>query len=187
MLGNLLARVSSPGLYRRLDTPLPPLISVLSSLSSEASESGGSSSDSLKKLLVSVDALRTEVHASLESLEISTALESIVTVMRRANATLSHIEPWRVPDNCTPTMAANSLVVMREALRVLGIVLQPFIPATSERLLDALSVPSTKRTWEYAEVGKLGNTDELIVNVKDLVGKSLGKKCQYQTINSKRP
>ena len=32
--------------------------------------------------------------------------------------------------------------------------MQPFMPSTSERLLDALGVGAEERTWEFTEVGR---------------------------------
>ena len=41
-----------------------------------------------------------------------------------------------------------------ETLRITGILLQPFVPHTSEKLLDALKVPENERNIEYARIGK---------------------------------
>src|SRR3569833_496609 len=40
-----------------------------------------------------------------------------------------------------------------EALRIIGILLQPFIPTKAGELLDVLGVPETNRTFEHAQLG----------------------------------
>lgn len=176
MLGNFLSRIASPGLYTRLSMPLPSI----SSISSPDYIPGGSptqESVAVRDLLAKLNTLSLRVRESLDSLEISAALETIVDLLRDANTTISDVEPWRT-QKCSAELAADTLVVSREVLRVVGICLQPFIPIISERLLDALSVGRKERTWEFAEVGKGSGSGNMIKPVNDLVGKTLLEKSK---------
>jgi len=53
-----------------------------------------------------------------------------------------------------------------ETLRITGILLQPFIPHTSERLLDGLGILADERSVEYARVGKGEVGGGLVMDVK---------------------
>lgn len=41
-----------------------------------------------------------------------------------------------------------------EALRICGILLQPFMPSKMERLLDMLGVDETRRDYDHAKLGR---------------------------------
>jgi methionyl-tRNA synthetase len=58
-------------------------------------------------------------------------------------------EPWakNTPEAVTGRVYALSL----EILRICGILLQPFIPAKAGILLDAMDIPRSERTLQYAE------------------------------------
>ena len=59
---------------------------------------------------------------------------------------MTTISPWLQE----PDIARTSYAVSLETLRICGICIQPFIPSTAARLLDALGVPPHERTWEFA-------------------------------------
>lgn len=67
------------------------------------------------------------------------------------------LAPW-ASDPMT-TRAAS--IVFLETLRIAGICLQPFVPGTAGRLLDALGVGQDGRTWEFTEVGFGGTADDI--------------------------
>ena len=58
--------------------------------------------------------------------------------------------PW----SANPEDAQTCYTISMETLRLAGLCLQPFIPDTSTRLLDALGVDKDQRSWGYAEFGK---------------------------------
>lgn len=53
-----------------------------------------------------------------------------------------------------PDVTLSCYLAALETLRVTGILLQPFIPHASERLLDGLGISADERSVEYACVGK---------------------------------
>ena len=53
-----------------------------------------------------------------------------------------------------PDVALSCYLTALETLRITGILLQPFIPLTSQTLLDGLGVSADERSVEYARVGK---------------------------------
>ena len=65
-----------------------------------------------------------------------------------------------------PDVALSCYLAALETLRITGILLQPFIPHTSERLLDGLGVPVDERSVEYARVGKGDVGGGLVMDVR---------------------
>lgn len=59
------------------------------------------------------------------------------------------LAPWA----SDPITTRASFIVFLEALRIAGVCLQPFVPGTAGRLLDALGVGNDQRTWEFTQVG----------------------------------
>ncbi|TKA77597.1 hypothetical protein B0A55_03140 [Friedmanniomyces simplex] len=48
----------------------------------------------------------------------------------------------------------RTIYLAAETLRLVGLMLQPFIPASAKRLLDMLGVSEERRTWEWCQMGK---------------------------------
>ena len=44
---------------------------------------------------------------------------------------------------------AETLSVLMESLRLVGIILQPFIPGTAKRILDTLNIKENERSFEF--------------------------------------
>lgn len=65
-----------------------------------------------------------------------------------------------------PDVALSCYLAALETLRITGILLQPFIPHTSERLLDGLNISADERSVEYARVGKGEVGGGLVMNVR---------------------
>lgn len=63
---------------------------------------------------------------------------------------MTSIKPW-VSD---PITTRHSYLTSLETLRISGICLQPFMPSTANRLLDALGIGIEQRTWVFTQMGK---------------------------------
>jgi methionyl-tRNA synthetase len=106
------------------------------------------------------------VRELLDEAEISQALEEIWKLVRRLNRYVEEGRPWDLakagseegePDRSrSPSGGGDPLDVvlynLAEGLRVVTLLLLPYVPATGERLLDALGEPSR----ELAELGSRG-------------------------------
>lgn len=70
----------------------------------------------------------------------------------KANRLLQQTEPWRlVKQGEVEAEAAHQIIYhTAEALRVTGILLQPFMPEKSAGLLDRLGVDQGQRTFDFA-------------------------------------
>lgn len=85
-------------------------------------------------------------------------------MVEQANALLTTLEPWS--DVHPPEVALSCYLAALETLRITGILLQPFVPHTSERLLDALNIAADKRSVECARIGKGQVGGGLVLDVK---------------------
>jgi methionyl-tRNA synthetase len=82
--------------------------------------------------------------------------EILKAIWMRVAANDSYIDenaPWALKKT-DPQRMGTVLYALAESLRVIGIVLQPFMPDTMARLLDQLAVPADKR--EFAALGSGG-------------------------------
>lgn len=78
------------------------------------------------------------------------ALNAIWTVVSEANRYFAAQEPWALK-KADPERMAAVLYVAAEIIRRVAILVQPFMPASAEKLLDALSVPLEARGFEQLE------------------------------------
>jgi methionyl-tRNA synthetase len=109
---------------------------------------------------VAIEARQGAVDA-LERWEIGAALGSIWEFVRRTNQYIEQSEPWRLarqPDQAE--QLDTVLATAAEATRLLALYLQPYIPASSERILAQLGLASAAEgewfdagTWESVGLG----------------------------------
>jgi methionyl-tRNA synthetase len=87
--------------------------------------------------------LATRVDALLDRAELSIALDEIWQLVRRLNRYVEENAPWqlaREPENAA--RLAQVLASLAEGLRVVSVALNPYMPAKTATLLDALGRPS---------------------------------------------
>ncbi len=95
-------------------------------------------------LLDQAEALTPKVRDALERLAFHEALEEIWKLVRAANAYIDHQAPWSLRK--TDTVRMNTvLLVLLEVIRVIAVLLQPFMPETMTKLLDQLGIPKDAR------------------------------------------
>jgi methionyl-tRNA synthetase len=74
------------------------------------------------------------------------ALGAIFAVVAEANRYFASQEPWALKKT-DPARMETVLYVTAEVIRRVGILCQPFIPGSAEKLLDVLAVPADKRNF----------------------------------------
>jgi methionyl-tRNA synthetase len=95
-------------------------------------------------LLDNAEALTSKVRDALERLAFNDALEEIWKLVRAANAYIDQQAPWALRKT-DDTRMRTVLRVLLEALRVIAVLLQPFMPETMGKLLDQLGVAANAR------------------------------------------
>jgi methionyl-tRNA synthetase len=125
-LGNLLNRVVAMiGRYRNGDIPAPG--------------EGGAPEADLRRV---AEEARDRAAAQLDAWDLDDALESIWSLVRRANQYLEERQPWKLARQ--PAAAAlldTTLWSAAEATRLAAILLAPYIPTTSDRIMSQLGLP----------------------------------------------
>jgi methionyl-tRNA synthetase len=114
------------------------------------------------ELAAEIDAAAGEVSALLDAADLSGALDAIWQRVRRLNRYVEEQAPWALAKD--PTRAAELdrvLASLIEALRVVTVLLHPWLPATTEKLLATLGSPHTDLECARMEAGRLGAIERL--------------------------
>ena len=100
--------------------------------------------------------------------EINKCLEEIFYYVDSLNKYMDKSEPWN-SFKTDPNKAGKDLSVLIECFRIVGIILQPFIPRSANKILNMLNIEESSRLFNKIPVIK--NRDELIIKIgKNLVG-----------------
>lgn len=90
------------------------------------------------------DGLLEEVSALLDKAEVTQALERIWQRVRRLNRYVEETQPWVLAkDEAQADRLRTVLRSLAEGLRVVTVLLVPYIPESTEKLLAALGTPET--------------------------------------------
>jgi methionyl-tRNA synthetase len=100
--------------------------------------------DADKEILASADALLIEVRQQHEAHAFSKAMDAIWKVVADANRYFAGQEPWALKKT-DPAKMETVLYVTAEVLRMVGVLIQPYVPASAAKLLDVLAVPEATR------------------------------------------
>jgi methionyl-tRNA synthetase len=97
------------------------------------------------ELAADFDGLAGEVGELLDQAEITQALERIWQRVRRLNRYVEERAPWQLAkDDAKAAELDQTLRSLAEGLRVVTVLLLPYIPETAEKLLAALGAPETE-------------------------------------------
>jgi methionyl-tRNA synthetase len=115
----------------------------------------GAFSEADRAMLDQAEALPEKVRGAMEDFALHQALAEIWAVVGEANRYFASQEPWALRKS-DPARMATVLYVSAEVLRVVGILVQPFIPDSAGKLLDLLAVPQDRRAIDMiGEGGRL--------------------------------
>ena len=106
------------------------------------------------ELIDMVSSLRSRYEQSMDSFAPHKALEDIFKVIQRANKYIDENAPWALAKdmNANGARLAHVLYNLLEATRICGILLQPFIPESCEKLFAQIGVCDCCRSWDSAAV-----------------------------------
>ena len=113
----------------------------------------GPLTDEDKALLAQADALLASTREDMGKQLIHRALASIIAVVSETDRYFASQEPWALKKT-DPARMATVLYVTADVVRQIGILLQPFMPESSAKLLDLIAIPSDKR--DFAALGEAG-------------------------------
>jgi len=129
-LGNLAQRVLSM-IFKNCDAKVP-----------EHGEFTKEDSDLLNAAAGLINPLRTE----MDNQAFHEALEAVWVIIRMANKYVDDQAPWGLKKT-DPARMASVLYVLAETIRHIAILLQPFMPESTAKMLDQLAIPENVRDF----------------------------------------
>jgi methionyl-tRNA synthetase len=99
-----------------------------------------------QEMLNAADALLAECRRQHGDYAISKAMDAIWRVVADANRYFAGQEPWALKKT-DPSRMETVLWTTAEVLRMIGILIQPYMPDSAAKLLDLLAVPENARSF----------------------------------------
>jgi methionyl-tRNA synthetase len=98
-------------------------------------------------LIAEFDGLVPQVCDLFDAAEVSTALELIWRRVRRCNRYVEERQPWQLAkDPAAAGQLDETLASLAEAVRVISVLLSPYLPASTATLLEVLDAPEVSLT-----------------------------------------
>ncbi len=88
------------------------------------------------------------MRGDIEKMKFRNVIEHIIHVAHEANAYIDEQAPWTLKKT-DPQRMNTVLYVLAEAIRCIGIAMQPFTPEASEKLLDQMNVAKDERDFTF--------------------------------------
>ncbi len=110
----------------------------------------GDFDEDLKKIVMETP---SKVEELMDKLQFSTALADIWKTVSRTNKYIGETMPWKLAkDENSRERLAEVLYNLAESLRIISILIQPFMPETPEKIWHQLGISDKKATeWESAK------------------------------------
>ncbi|MFH1447538.1 MAG: methionine--tRNA ligase [Candidatus Micrarchaeota archaeon] len=97
------------------------------------------------EMLELIEKKKAVIGEHLEKFLFKEAQEETFGLSAQFNRYLSEREPWKEKDK---QKVSNCLYVCSRALSALSIIIQPFLPFSSKKMLDMLGIPEEEAKWE---------------------------------------
>jgi methionyl-tRNA synthetase len=122
-------------------------------------------------LAADFDGLSEAVHRHIDDVELTAALDEIWQRIKRLNRHVQDEQPWQLAkDEAQAERLDQALYSLAEGLRVVSVLLHPFLPTSAERLLRALGqVDLSLDTARFGAVGggaQIGELGQLFPRVE---------------------
>ena len=101
-------------------------------------------------LLFEVYNMYEKIKPDMDNYQISKAIEKIFTLLNKLNKFMDKSEPWN-SFKTNQELAARDLSILIESFRVIGIILKPYIPDASEKILGFLNVKDENRDFKFID------------------------------------
>ncbi len=104
-----------------------------------------------KELKDTIQKAICEVENNMDKLEISKALESIWSIVTRANKYIDETTPWALAkDDSRKDELQTVMYYLAETLRIISVLLQPFLTRTPQKMWEQLGIHN-HTAWEDAK------------------------------------
>ena len=116
-----------------------------------------------EELIALINGVRDEYEKEMDTFALQNGLAAIFKVLGRANKYIDETAPWILgKDESKKDRLASVLFNLTEAIRVSAILLSPFMPATSEKMLASLGCENSLCSWDDARY--IARTEPLTVH-----------------------
>ncbi len=106
-----------------------------------------------KDLITSVTALKAIVDKRMNELKVNEAIEEIMEVLKKCNKYIDDTTPWTLAKDETKTERLQTVLYnLLESIRICTILLTPFVPSTTSKILKQLNTKETS----YKSIAKFG-------------------------------
>ena len=106
-------------------------------------------------LLNSTKELKSIVDEKINELKINEALESIFDILRKCNKYIDETTPWLLAKDENKFDRLDTIIYnLLESIRVCTVLLQAFIPDTSEKIFNGLKITDKSFDNIYKEINK---------------------------------
>lgn len=110
-------------------------------------------------LITNVESLKEIVEQKMNELKVNEAIDEIMEVLRKCNKYIDETTPWTLAkDETKKERLATVLYNLLESIRICAILLNPFIPNTSNKILEQLNT----KEISYESIKKFGKLEENI-------------------------
>ena len=107
----------------------------------------GALTDADQAMLAQADAMLADVRTHHEAYAITKAMDVIWRCVAEANRYFAGQEPWALKKT-DPERMETVLYVTAEVVRMIGILIQPYVPQSAAKLLDVLAIPANQRSFD---------------------------------------
>lgn len=105
----------------------------------------------------------SEVNSLMEELRVSDALTSIINLAKRCNKYIDETTPWVLAKNSENNNRLQTVLYnLLESIRIIGILLEPFMSETSKKILDNINTNNR----DYDSISQFGGL-EFGIKVKE--------------------
>lgn len=105
------------------------------------------------ELMEAAQKARQTMIAKLSDFHCADALDAVITLAKRANKYIDETEPWVLAkDEASHSRLAAVLYNLIEVIRVLGVLLEPFLPGTSDEIFRQINCAKEYQTLESIEI-----------------------------------
>ncbi len=150
---------------------------------------GGEFDQELRSLVVNTKA---KVEEYLDKLQFSSALTEIWKAVSRTNKYIDETMPWALAkkEENNPRLA-QVLYNLAESIRIISILIQPFMPETPIKIWEQLGIPNDQTAWESSGEWGIYNQESPVVSGRIIFPridmKAEMKALEAITPNSKNP
>ena len=118
------------------------------------------------RFIRSINSLEMQVSTNMDQLYVSDAITEIFNVLRLSNKYIDETTPWVLAkDESKKERLETVLYNLLESIRVCAVLLSPFLPETSENILNQIQQHSDETLYVDNHIYELGKPSPLFMRI----------------------